>query len=204
MIATDVLRSEHEIILDVLSALEALCRQKGDESLDLRSAGEAVDFLRCFVDRCHHGKEEQHFYAALAARGLPRDVGPLAVMESEHEQGRALLTRMTDALADAAQSQAGSAARFRSAGAAYVGLMRDHIGKENGVLFPMGDGMLSEPDQAELLAGFEGFEHDDMGAGTHERLLDIANGLCTRLGIVRDRSLTAPVHTCGCKDSTCG
>ncbi len=203
MKATDVLRSEHEVILDVLAAVESLCRQTRGKALDRRAAGEALDFLRCFGDRCHHGKEEQHLFPALAARGLPSHVGPLAVMGSEHEQGRALLTKMSEALAEAEQSKDGAEARFATAGEAYVALMRSHIQKENGVLFPMGDGMLSEQDQADLLSGFQGFEHDHMGAGTHQRFLDIASRLVERLGVVRDRNLTAPSHTCGCHDAAC-
>ena len=79
---------------------EKICRTAtlGD-GLDQRSAREALEFLRGFGDRCHHGKEEQHLFAVLAARGLPREVGPLAVLISEHEEGRALLTRMSEALA---------------------------------------------------------------------------------------------------------
>ena len=197
MKATDVLRSEHEIILDVLGAVESISRKaKLGEVLDLQSAREALEFLRGFADRCHHGKEEQLFFPALAARGLPREVGPLAVMGSEHDQGRALLARMAEALANAAHSEPGAATRFGEAGEAYVTLMRGHIEKENGVLFPMGDGMLSEPEQAALLAGFESFEHEDMGAGAHQRFLDSAAGLCQRLGLERGPRPAASTHVC--------
>jgi hemerythrin-like domain-containing protein len=197
MKATDILRSEHETILDVLAAVEWIShRAKFDHVLDLRSAQEALDFLRGFADRCHHGKEEQHFFPALAARGLPREVGPLAVMASEHDRGRALLAGMSEALADAQQSKAGAPARFGAVGEAYAEFMRNHIQKENGVLFPMGDGMLSEQEQTAVLSGFESFEHEDMGADAHQRFLDVAAGLCRRLGIHRDRSPGVPSHAC--------
>ena len=195
MNATDILRSEHETILDVLAALEWISGP-GVPELDLTSAQEALDFLRGFGDRCHHGKEEQLFFPALAARGLPRNVGPLAVMASEHDEGRALLTRMADALAEAMQSKPGAPARFRSAAMTYVALLRDHIDKENGVLFPMGDGMLSGAEQAALLTKFEHFEHADMGSGAHERFLNIASALCERLGVERKPQANAARHRC--------
>lgn len=197
MKATDILRSEHETILDVLAALEAISGPAAlGKGLDVQSAQEALEFLRGFGDRCHHGKEEQLFFPALAARGLPRDVGPLAVMASEHDQGRTLLGRMADALAGVRQSKSGAAARFGLAASAYVALMRDHVDKENGVLFPMGDGMLSEEQQASLLGEFEHFEHADMGSGAHERFLDIASGLCERLGLERKPQESAAGHRC--------
>ena len=197
MKATDILRNEHETILDVLAALESITRPSAlSAGLDLRSAQDALDFLCGFGDRCHHGKEEQHFFPALEARGLPREVGPLAVMTSEHDEGRALLARMVEALADANQSKPGAPARFGVAATTYVALMRDHIEKENGVLFPMGDGMLSEAAQAALLTEFEHFEVADMRADAHARFLDIAAGLCKRLGLDRASRPQVPAHAC--------
>jgi hemerythrin-like domain-containing protein len=197
MKATDILRNEHETILDVLAALESITEPSALPSgLDLRSAQDALDFLCGFGDRCHHGKEEQHFFPALAECGLPREVGPLAVMNSEHDEGRALLARMVEALADAKRSEPDAPARFGIAARAYVTLMRDHIDKENGVLFPMGDGMLSGARQAALLTEFERFEVADMRADAHARFLDIAAGLCKRLGLNRASRPQAPAHAC--------
>ena len=197
MKATDILRSEHDTILDVLAALESITRPSALEAgLDLRSAQEALDFLRGFGDRCHHGKEEQLFFPALAARGLPREVGPLAVMTAEHDEGRALLAHMVEAVADMNRSKPGDPARFVAAATAYVALMRDHIEKENGVLFPMGDGMLSEAQQVALSNEFEQFEVHDMRADAHARFLDTAAGLCERLGLDRGGRARASVGAC--------
>lgn len=202
--ATDILRNEHEILLDVLLALETISEPAArGELLDQQSAREILDFLRGFGDRCHHGKEEQIFFPALAARGLPRGVGPLAVMMAEHDQGRELIARMAAALADAEQGKPGAAACFAAAATTYVELLRDHIDKENGVLFPMGDGMLSEENQGALLFAFEHFEHADMGAGVHERFLDIASGLSERLGLARQHGAPKTAHVCCGRGTKC-
>jgi hemerythrin-like domain-containing protein len=198
MKATDILRSEHEVILDVLAAIESIGQRAAQSGqLDLASAQEVLDFLRCFADRCHHGKEEQHLFSAMAARGLPREVGPLAVMEHEHDEGRALIARMSEAVVQAEQARDGAASRFAAAAADYVTLMRDHIDKENGVLFPMCDGMLGTAEQDELLRAFETFEHADMGAGAHERFLSLAQGLVQRLGITRAPRASGAHACCG-------
>lgn len=184
MKATDILRSEHEVILKVLSAVESIARKaERDRVLDVVSADEALEFIRNFADRCHHGKEEEHFFPSLVLHGMPRNVGPIGVMLADHDEGRGYVKRMTSALADVKSSKPGAVAEFATAAEAYVGLMRDHIDKENGVLFPMGDEMLSAQDQAALLVGFERTEHMDMGPGAHERFLSLAERLCARFGI---------------------
>lgn len=197
MKATSILRSEHEVILDVLSALESISRPAlaGGE-LDRSSARQVLDFLRGFCDRCHHGKEEQILFPALAEAGLPLEVGPLAVMASDHAEGRSLIAAMGQALEDAVQSQAGADVRFGSAAAQYVALMREHIDKENGVLFPMGDGMFPDAKQAALVRAMERFEHADIEEGAHERFLGVAGELVERFGVERAARAPASTHHC--------
>jgi hemerythrin-like domain-containing protein len=198
MRATEILRSEHEIILDVLCALEVISRPAAEGfGLDLESARESLVFLRNFVDRCHHGKEEQLYFPALVARGMPVEAGPLRVMNSEHDEGRALIARMADALPRAERSQPGASIEFATAALRYVELMRDHIAKENGVLFPIGDGMLSESQQEGVLRAFESFEHADMEAGAHERFLGIAHDLVRRLSLARAPHAAGSHACCG-------
>jgi hemerythrin-like domain-containing protein len=50
----------------------------------------------------------------------------------------------------------------------YVSLMRDHIEKENNVLYVMADSRLSEKRQDELFEGFEKIEEERIGIGKHE------------------------------------
>ena len=52
----------------------------------------------------------------------------------------------------------------------YIELLRNHIDRENTVLFPMGDKLLAKNIQEELLEKFEVFEEEVMGKGTHEKL----------------------------------
>jgi hemerythrin-like domain-containing protein len=183
MRATQTLMAEHEVILSVLDCVERLADQADHRgTLDVASAAEALDFLSGFADRCHHGKEEDQLFPALVSRGLPRNVGPLAVMLSEHELGRAEVAGMRTAVADVQRSLAGSVQRFGEHARAYVELLRQHIDKENGVLFPMADGMLTEAEHAELEQAFERMERDP-GHADHERYLELARTLCARLGV---------------------
>ena len=194
---TEILSDEHRIIELVLDCLEKLaqnCVAQG--RLDKTSAEQALDFFRNFADRCHHGKEETHLFPAMEAKGFPRQGGPTGVMLSEHEQGRAHIRAMADAIEGAAAGNREAVAQFVSNAQGYVGLLREHIEKEDHCLFTMANQVLTEDDQQRLLAAFENVEHEHMGLGTHEKFLSLADELADRLGGTRaadNRSLG-----CGC------
>jgi hemerythrin-like domain-containing protein len=50
-------------------------------------------------------------------------------------------------------------------------MLRDHIAREDGVLFPMADAVLSAAEQAELVRRYAEVEERVVGPGVHERLL---------------------------------
>ena len=127
---TNVLREEHEVIQQVLDCVEQLALRAERGALDLASCREALDFLGVFADRCHHGKEEERLFPALGAKGLPKDVGPVAVMLAEHVRGRNAIQGMRQAVAAAGHGAPGAAREFASAARGYVELLRDHIEKE--------------------------------------------------------------------------
>ena len=132
---TDVLRDEHAIILRSLDVLEAAARQ-AEDGRDLPEAwwADVLAWFRVFADRNHHGKEESALFPAMVKAGTPAEGGPIDVMLAEHGEGRALL-----------QAIAGSrsAARARAA-RRYARLLRDHIDKEHGIVFPLAEAILDE------------------------------------------------------------
>jgi hemerythrin-like domain-containing protein len=189
MKATDVLTDEHRIIEQVLNCLEEVAdRYDAGEEFDRTSALEALDFFLTFADRCHHGKEERHLFPLLEARGLRRDDGPTGVMLHEHEEGRRLTAAMLGAV------ERGAPREFVRHTRAYLKLLREHIRKEDQCLFPMADRVLGGADAASLARGFEEVEGVDMGGGTHEHFLRLANDLADRLGVPRARVASPRGH----------
>ncbi len=189
MKATDILMDEHRVIEQVLSCLERLAEHcESGAGLDARSAREALDFFRTFADRCHHGKEEGLLFPLLEARGLPRAGGPTGVMLHEHDEGRRLIAAL------AAAVEADVPREFARHARAYVHLLREHIGKEDHCLFPMAAAVLTDGDAEVLARSFAGVESSEMGEGTHERYLRLANDLAGRLGVPRATVAAA----CGC------
>jgi hemerythrin-like domain-containing protein len=192
MKATEILMAEHRVIEQVLNCLEKLAeRCEAGEILDRTSALAALDFFRHFADRCHHGKEEGHLFPLLEARGLPREGGPTGVMLAEHEEGRRLIGAMISAVRENGPREFACYAR------AYVGLLREHIRKEDHCLFPMAARALSVGDVESLARSFQNVESAEMGEGTHEHYLGLANDLAGRLGVPRVEVSPSCGHTCG-------
>ena len=162
--ASTDLRNEHEAILYGLDILEAIAKQLANaQPADVEDLAGMQDFLKSFADRCHHGKEEGLYFPALEKAGVPRENGPIGVMLTEHVEGRGWIAQMGEALTGAFAPE-----KFATAATAYVTLLRNHIAKENQVLFAMGDQRLPATQQAELVEAFEKFEAEVMGPGIHE------------------------------------
>ncbi len=159
--ATAELRHEHQVILRALAVLErAGERLAAGAAVDEAALAELVGLVRTFADTCHHAKEERHLFPRLAAQSVGDVLAPFL---AEHEEGRGYLRGLA----------AGPAAARAAAVRRYVGLLRDHIEREDRVLFPMADAVLTAEAQAELGRRFAEVEAEVAGPGGHERLLAV-------------------------------
>jgi len=193
--AVSILSGEHRVILQVLGTLEAMARRSAAGELPVADARDALEILRTFADKCHHGKEEDILFPALEAQVA--GFGPTQVMRNEHVEGRAFIRAMGLAV------ERDNAAAFARAATGYVDLLRNHIEKEDGILFPMAQSMLSPEQDAVILDEYRRIEHDDLGDGTHFRMLATADRLAGVYGVPRasDNPQTMLLLTavCGCK-----
>jgi hemerythrin-like domain-containing protein len=163
--ATADLRNEHEAILHVFKILDAMrASNSQDADQQLRFGNELVNFLKIFADKCHHGKEENYLFTALEAAGLPNTNGPIGMMLHEHVLARQHIAAMRAALAEK------DLAAFKQSALDYQQLLRDHIAKENDVLFVLADRVLDDEKQAELFEKFETWEEKVVGHGVHAAL----------------------------------
>jgi hemerythrin-like domain-containing protein len=173
---TDVLKNEHRVIEHVLDCLERLadrCGIRGE--LDASSAREVIDFFQHFADRCHHAKEEQCLFPMLEAQSFPHVWGPTRVMLDEHEQGRRHLRDMAEAVEGAAAGNPLAVQRFLRNAWAYICLLRQHIQKEDQVLFPLANRVLDAAEQQKLWASFDRLEEEQ--EREYEKYLKIAHEL---------------------------
>ena len=184
MNATDVLMAEHRGIERMLDLAErAAARLARGQALPEAVFVDAATFFRNFADRCHHAKEERHLFAAMAERGIPVQGGPIGAMLAEHEQGRAYVRTIREQGERYAAGELSDPERLVEAVQGYVRLLRAHIQKEDGVLYPMADRVLTPAEQEDLAQAFERVERDEMGVGEHERyhaMIDELAGVLAR------------------------
>jgi len=178
MKATNELMDEHRVIERVLNLLEnAANRLESGQPVRPEFFLAATDFIRGFADGCHHQKEEGVLFIRMKEHGMQLDSGPLAVMLAEHELGR----QYTRALRSAAQAmQTGDSSaepRAIQSSRNYVALLRQHIQKEDHVLFPLADQVIPAEQHEVVWEDFEHIEHVETGEGVHEKYLALANSL---------------------------
>jgi len=169
MKATEILVHEHELILRGVAVLERMGRRaNAGQDVPAGDARSIIEFIRKFADGCHHAKEEGVLFPAMIAAGIPAQGGPVAVMLGEHDQGRAAVKAMDQAVAGFG-SNPGAPEAFASAAFAYSTLLTSHISKENNVLFRMADQIIPASKDAEMVAAYDEHEARVTGPGEHER-----------------------------------
>jgi len=152
MQSTDFLSQEHKVILralDVLDAVAALAEAQGE--VDSEDTGKILDFLRWFADAHHQAKEETILFPAIKAHAASED-RPVRHMIFEHDQER---QRIEDIEKDV---RLGRLSDFASRASRLSSTLRNHIYKEDELLFPAADALLTpQEDQvlAEELSRFE-------------------------------------------------
>lgn len=182
MKATKILMEEHRVIENIIAVLEkAAHRLEANEAVRPGLFIEATDFIRGFADGYHHRKEEGVLFQSMAAYGIPVEGGPIGVMLAEHEQGRLFTGNLRHA---AEQLEAGDATARQDVIAnalGYATLLRQHIMKEDDVLFPLADRILPPEEQVRVAEGFDHVEHEETGEGIHEKYLALADRLAAEL-----------------------
>lgn len=160
MQARGQLMVEHRVIERMVSLFEDVIAKVGsDRPLDPRVLDAAVDFMRTYADRTHHGKEEGILFEELSARELSAaDEQLMNELIAEHALGRettAALARANLRYRDGDESAASDVvAELRTLCAFYPW----HIKKEDKVFFPAARAYFSEAEDQEMLARFREFD----------------------------------------------
>lgn len=178
---TAALVAEHVLIKRMLALIErfAPLTEKG-EFTDWQFYLDGADFIRQYADRFHHAKEEDILFEALVKNGMPRENSPVAAMLMEHDLGRGYVKNFADAAAEALAGETGREGTIAFNALAYAALLRDHIAKEDDILYPLAERVIPEGMRGDIIAGYERAE-EAVPAGFSENYTRIVAGYEARL-----------------------
>ena len=175
---TELLMEEHRVIERLLASMDsAASRLEADDGIRIGFFVDAAEVIRGFADGCHHRKEEGILFPAMEEAGVPKEGGPIGVMLAEHEEGRRLTRAMREAAERVIQGDGLAKLAVIESARGYTELLRQHISKEDAVLFPMAERLLQGKKAIEMAEAFEIVEQEETGEGVHEKYLGIVEAL---------------------------
>ncbi|MBX7147661.1 hemerythrin domain-containing protein [bacterium] len=161
----DHLKAEHDLILQFSSIfLHIVQNAETGAPIDLPTTRWMIHFLDFFVDHLHHTKEENILFKEAEKHGLMRNNGPIACMLHEHKTGRAYVKELFN-LSNNPIDTPETRQHFIHLARGYLGLMGEHIYKENHILYPAIQQMLSPEEMANIQLRFECLNASELGQG---------------------------------------
>jgi uncharacterized protein len=174
----DTLLNDHQLIEKGLNLLEKQV-EKG-EKLDTNITKAVLEFLWDFGEKCHNMREEKIYFPLLIDRGIP-PMGPIMVMLKEHEIEREDIAILKDMITQFEDTKI-LPENFKSTAMDYLNLTKEHIWKENDILYPMGKRVIQPEDEAYLEVEFLKIEKNSVGEGGYNRFFILVNTLEKQAG----------------------
>ncbi|MBD3237431.1 MAG: cation-binding protein [Candidatus Eisenbacteria bacterium] len=160
MQARGPLMIEHRLIERMIARIaETLKQIETERRVDPLFIDAAVDFIRIYADRTHHGKEEDILFRALRERDLSaEDRRRMDELIEEHVFGRETTRALVDANQRYRGGQAGALAAIAQGLHTLVDFYPKHIEKEDKVFFPAARAYFSEEEDQAMLREFQEFD----------------------------------------------
>ena len=148
MLATEDLMKEHQLILKYIDLME---RYAEFDLKDLiapilfEKANFFIQFIHEFADHFHHAKEEDILFRYLEVPGVLTHCNPVPQMLFEHSKAREFVRNMENAI------QTKEINELTVNAGQYARLLKEHIYKEDNILYPMAERGLSDEAKSSLL-----------------------------------------------------
>ena len=160
MQARGPLMIEHRLIERMLANVKNFLVQVGQtKKIDPLLVDKAVDFIRTYADRTHHGKEEDILFRDLHNKELSEiDRRVMNELIEEHVFGRKTTKALVEANTQYRNGDSSSLGDIVSCLNTLVDFYPKHIEKEDKVFFPASRAYFSETEDQTMLAEFMDFD----------------------------------------------
>ncbi|MCJ8344151.1 hemerythrin domain-containing protein, partial [bacterium] len=169
------LMKEHQLILKFIELSMRYADNPKCCELFLEKGPQFVQFIREYADDYHHAKEEQVLFRTLEESGTLVHCNPVGQMLHEHTMARQLVKQMENACLSS------DIEVLRESTRNYGLLLRDHIFKEDNILYPMAEDLLSNENKKAISKQYQELENEIEGQSLERKyedlLIDLENAL---------------------------
>jgi len=160
MQARGPLMIEHRLIERMISLIkDAVAQIESTQEVDPLLVDTAVDFIRMYADRTHHGKEEDILFRDLSKRSLSaEDQRVMDELIQEHVFGRQTTKALVEANTRYRNGDASALADIADNLRTLVEFYPKHIEKEDKVFFPASRAYFTDEEDQAMLAEFWEFD----------------------------------------------
>ena len=178
MQARGPLMIEHRLIERMISLInDATVQIESTHRVDPVFVDTAVDFIRMYADRTHHGKEEDILFRDLRKRSLSaEDLQIMKELVEEHVFGRQTTKALVAANTRYRNGDESALADIVSKLRTLVDFYPKHIEKEDKVFFPASRAYFTNEEDQAMLAEFWEFDRRMI----HEKYESLVEGLKKR------------------------
>jgi hemerythrin-like domain-containing protein len=154
------LMAEHRVIERMLAILETqLDVMAKEQTADPALIDVAVDFIRTYADRCHHGKEEDILFRRLADKPLDGELADaMAGLVADHARGRSMTRSLVEANARYRAGDMTALSDIESCVRELVEFYPVHIAKEDRHFFKPSLEYFTDTEKEKMLADFDEFD----------------------------------------------
>jgi hemerythrin-like domain-containing protein len=166
---------EHRLIERMIEVIRRTLEQvEKTQSIDPYFIDTAVDFIRMYADRMHHGKEEDILFRNLEKKDLSsEDRRVMKELIEEHTFGRETTRSLVEANTRYRNGEAAALAEVSSRLETLVSFYPKHIEKEDKVFFPASRAYFSDEEDQGMLSEFWEFDRQMI----HEKYKTIVEDL---------------------------
>lgn len=166
---------EHRLIERMLKLFEGqLKRIREEQAIDVVFIDMAVDFIRTYADRTHHGKEEDILFRDLARKSLSAEHARIMQeLVEEHTYARRTVARLVQAKNDFLQGHQEALTEVEAGLAALAEFYPRHIEKEDKHFFFPCLEYFTREEQDAMLAEFSAFDRNMI----HEKYTKVVDEL---------------------------
>jgi len=152
----DIIRNEHRSIAAILHGMEFLVERirARKAKIDPRVFRAMLYYLDTFSERMHHPKEDNYLFKAMRERSAEAGTH-IADLEEDHARGEDALRRLAQCLVRYEEGGEREFPGFEREVENFVRNYRDHMHKEESVVFPLAERLLSAQDWQAIDRAFE-------------------------------------------------